>query len=689
MSSFRPAQLINARHIVMAAVAAVMLSVMLPATLIGQNPSTKSPVNTAPASSPKTRSTAIPTKLPDKGSTPQKSAADKSTAKRPLPHIGPQIPKANRNNRAQVFLEKADLMYQTETDSFIIVSRNVEFSHGPTLMYCDSAHFYPGSESLDAFGNVRIRQGDTLFIYADELNYSGSRHIAYLYGSENQDVRMINRDVTLTTPTFIYDLASEYGYYNEGGELTDRQNRLTSREGEYIPGTKDASFFSRVVLTSRNPGDTIYTDTLYYNTATHLAQLESPSTIINKQAVIYTNYGTYDTNTSQANLYNRSKIVASTGATLEGDTLFYDRKLGFGEAFGNMEIVDTAHQMILTGEYGYYNELLDSAFATGKALAREYSQGDTLYLHGKYLYSYCVYDTTHIPEDTISGTPASWSVDTTHVMVAHPRVRFFRSDLQGICDSMSFEQRDTMIYMHHHPVVWNGERQISGNIIKVHLNDSTVEQAWLPDFGLTAEHIEENFFNQLSGKEMIAYFRDGDLYQVDINGNVEAIMLPEENDSTYNKIVNVESSFMTAWFEGNDILKAKMWPETSGTVTPLYLAKKSLFYLPKFKWYTDMRPLTPEDVMHVPPAMEELMNDIPQSRIIPRRRVNDLGEIYTEDTPAPDSGDDSQSNNSDSTEAGPTDSAITGTADTDAEDTDSSEAADGVTSPDSQSGDNE
>lgn len=633
MSRLRLGRLCRARHIVMAALIAAILSVALPPAIIGQNPSTKSPVTTAPAAAPKPKSTAIPTKLPDKGTAPAKSAADKSTAKRPIPRIEPQIPRANRNNRAHVFLEKADLMYQTESDTFVIVKGNVEFSHGPTLMYCDSAHFYPGSESLDAFGNVRIRQGDTLFIYADELNYSGSRHIAYLYGDEQQDVRMINRDVTLTTPTFIYDLASEYGYYNEGGQLTDRQNRLTSREGEYIPGTKEASFFTNVVLTSRTPGDTIYTDTLFYNTATHIAELESPSTIINKQAVIYTNYGTYDTNSSQANLYNRSKIIASTGATLEGDTLFYDRNIGYGEAFGNMEIVDTANHMILTGDYGYYNEVLDSAFATGRALAREYSQGDTLYLHSKYLYSYCVFDTTRIPEDTLAGTPASMIVDTTHVMVAHPRVRFFRSDLQGICDSMSFEQRDTMIYMHHHPVVWNGERQISGNIIKVHLNDSTVEQAWLPDYGLTAEHIEENFFNQLSGKEMIAYFRDGDLYQVDINGNVEAIMLPEENDSTFNKIVNVESSFMTAWFEGQNILKAKMWPETSGTVTPLYLAKKSLFYLPKFRWYTDMRPETPESVMDVPEAMEQLMADIPQSRIIPRRRINNIGEIYTEDHP--------------------------------------------------------
>lgn len=555
---------------------------------------------------------ALPLVLPA-SSTKQKTLTPASGHTR----IEPQVPKADRNDSKRVFLEQANVMKQMERDSFVIVTGNVKFSHGAMLMFCDSAHFYDATQSLDAFGNIRMEQGDTLFIYGDELTFNGIEQKAYLYGDASTPVKMINRDVTLTTPTFIYDLKSEYGYYYEGGDLTDKGNHLTSIEGEYIPKTKEANFYGNVHLTSLSKSDTLYimSDTLFYNTETHIAEIVSPSTIVNAQATITTDNGTYDTNTSVANLYNRSKVVASTGTTLEGDTLFYDRNLGFGEAYGNMEIVDTAHSVILNGDYGYYNELTDSAFATGRALAREYSQGDTLYMHGRYLYSFTVTDTTNIEADTIAGIEAYSIIDTTHVMVAHPRVRFYRTDMQGICDSMRFEERDSMLYMHHHPVVWNGERQIFGNIIQVHLNDSTVDRATLPDFAFTAERVEGNFFDQLSGKEMIAYFRDGELYRLDVNGNVQAIMLPMENDSTYNKVVNVESSFMTADFEGREILKMKMWPATNGTVTPLYLAKKSLFFLPAFKWYTDMRPLSPQDVFVIPPQMDELMSDIPESTL--------------------------------------------------------------------------
>ncbi len=572
---------------------------------------------------------AMPLVLPA-SSTPQQPAAPAARQ----PKIEPQIPKANRNNSKRVFLERADVMKQMETDSFVIVTGNVEFSHGAMLMFCDSAHFYDESESLDAFGNIRMEQGDTLFIYGDELTFNGIEQKAYLYGTDNSPVKMINRDVTLLTPTFIYDLRNEYGYYYEGGTLTDKGNKLTSIEGEYIPKTKEANFYDNVNLTSLSKSDTllILTDTLFYNTETHIAELVSPSTIINAQATITTDNGTYDTNSSIANLYNRSKVVASTGTTLEGDTLFYDRNVGYGEAFGNMEIVDTAHSVILTGDYGYYNELTDSAFATGRALAKEYSQGDTLYMHARYLYSFTVTDTTKFEADTIAGTEAYSIVDTTHVMVAHPRVRFYRNDMQGLCDSLRFEERDSTLFMHHHPVVWNGERQIFGNIIQVHLNDSTVDKATLPDFAFSAERVEGNFFNQLSGKEMIAYFRDGEMYQLDVNGNVQAIMLPMENDSTYNKIVNVESSFMTADFEGQEILKMKMWPATSGTVTPLYLARKSLFFLPAFKWYTDMRPVSPSDVFVIPEQMEELMSDIPQSSVkLPAAVLERIARYTAED----------------------------------------------------------
>ena len=525
------------------------------------------------------------------------------------PEIRPTVPTADRSAGNRVFLEHANLLRKAETDSFMVLVGDVMFTKGPMIMRCDSAHYFAETESMDAFGNVSMEQGDTLFVYADELNFDGITEIATLYADPGKKVQLINRDVMLETDVFVYDLGIDLGYYEVGGTLTDPSNTLTSLKGEYVPSTKEANFYVDVHLNSRNSTDTlnIFSDTLYYNTNTHIAELLSPSTVINARGTIYTSYGIYDTDSNRSTLYNRSTIVTNGGQTLTGDTIFYDRGTGIGEAFGKVEAADSAHKAAIFGDYGYYNEFADSTFVTGHAEMRHYGDPDTLYLHARYMQSFRHIDSTLIAADTVAGTPEWTRFDTTHIAVAYPRVRFYRRDMQGICDSMRFTEADTMLRMFVSPIVWSEDRQIFGNIIELHLNDSTIDTATLPDQGFTAQHIEGDHYNQLSGKKMIATFEDGQMRRLDIDGNVEIIMYPEEADSTINKMVNAQSSFLLAMFKGQTTELIKMWPETTGAATPLFLATKSNLFLPKFKWFEGMRPTDRFDIFTIPQAMEELM----------------------------------------------------------------------------------
>ncbi len=516
-----------------------------------------------------------------------------------------------------VVLDRADILHKQQSDSFLIVSGNVRFIKGPMIMDCDSAHFFPETESFDAFGNIRMQQGDTLFIYADELNYNAPERIANLYADLGKKVRMINRDVTLETDIFTYDLGIEVGYYNTGGVLYDSQNRLISLEGEYMPQSKDANFYTDVKLYSLGKSDTftIYSDSLFYNTVTHISILQSPSEIINKRGTIYTSDGLYDTALDTAALYSRSLVHSPEGRTLTADTIYYDRKIGIGECFGYMIMTDSARQASLQADYGFFNQATDSAYATGKLLVKEYSKGDTLYLHGRQINAYRVFDTITIPAipaDTVAGTPEiaeSQRVDTNNVADIWPRVRFYRSDLQGICDSMRVTGADTTMRMYVNPVVWSEHRQIFGNVIELHMNDSTIDEARLPDYGFTSQRVAENYYDQIAGKSMTARFDGGELKTLDINGNVELILYPEEADSTFNKMVNAESSYLTATFKGRTTEYIRMWPETSGKATPLFLLRKSMLFLPKFRLFEGVRPVSPSDVMTVPEAMDRLMQE--------------------------------------------------------------------------------
>ena len=545
------------------------------------------------------------------------AAERKIKPRAPHVRIAPTVPAANRYQEGKVFLEHADLLHYEKIpvaedaeeipEQYQVLNGNVVMRKGDMFMYCDSAYFYEESNSFDAFGNVRMEQGDTLFVYADELNYDGASELAILYADFGKKVRLINKDVKLETDVFNYDMLNEVGYYTNGGVLTDKQNKLTSVAGEYHPNTKDAYFNYNVHLRSLQNADTlhIYTDSLDYNTATHIAKIVSKSEIVNSDGVIYSTSGIYNTDTGVGDLYKRSLVVTKRGSTLTGDTLFYDRTKGFGEAFGGVIVTDSVRQVSLHGEYGFYDEIADSAFVTIRALAKEYSRGDTLYLHG----------------DTIN---AYTEPDSTKVTNAFHRVRFYRSDMQGICDSLSMTDRDSIMYMYRHPVVWSDERQIFGNVIYLHLNDSTIDWVRLPQFGFTAEHIAEDCYNQLSGTDLTAWFNDSTLRRLYVEGNVQLIMFPMENDSTYNKYVQTESSYMDSYYDHNTVDSIHFWPETTTKVVPLYLARKNSYFLPKFAWYEDLRPWSPEDVFNVPQAMIDLINSAdPVSSTVAERKTKE------------------------------------------------------------------
>ena len=500
--------------------------------------------------------------------------------------IKPQVPGADRFQKNKVFLEYADELIADEkaTPNFQVLKGNVKFRKEGMFMYCDSAYFYEKNNSFDAFGNVKMEQGDTLFVYADFLYYNGDDEYAKL----RNNVRLENKEVTLFTDSLDYDMIENLGYYFEGGKIVDEKNELTSVYGQYEPDTKEAQFLYDVELS--NNKYVMQTDTLHYNTNTKIAKIVGFTTIVSDSNIIYTSKGWYNTAKEIATLYNRSILVGKNNERLTGDTIFYDRNIGYGEAFGRMELTDSVHCTIIDGDYGYHNEKKNYSYATRRARVREFSQKDTLYLHADTIKTYV-------------------DVDTMRIMVAYPKVRFFRSDIQGLCDSMSMEERDSVLKMFKHPIIWTGARQIFGNEIYVHLNDSTVDYAELPNTAFVAEHIGEIYYNQLAGKKMTAYFNNGELRQLDVDGNARVLMLPMENDSTYNKYVTAEGSYLKMLLKPKqEIDRISMWPQPVAKAVPLYKAKQRDLYLDGFQWFGSIRPQNADDIFVIPKEMELLLN---------------------------------------------------------------------------------
>lgn len=456
-----------------------------------------------------------------------------------------------------------------------ILIGSVKLRHDSMYMYCDSALIFENTNSVEAFDNVRMEQGDTLFIYGDYLYYDGITQLAELRGN----VRMINRNTTLTTDSLNYDRLYNLGYYFEGGTLTDEENVLTSIWGEYSPATKLSVFNHDVKLV--NPQFVLTSDTLKYSTESKIATILGPSDIVSDKNHIYSERGIYNTTTEQAELLDRS-VLTNEGKKLTGDSIFYDRVLGYGEAFDNVQMNDTVNRNMLTGDYCFYNEMTGSALATRRAVAIDYSQGDSLFVHG----------------DTLKLLTYHMNTDSVYrEMRIYHKVRAYRTDIQAVCDSLVYNSKDSCMTMYTDPILWHGPQQLLGEEIKVYMNDSTINWAHIINQALTVEQKDTVHYNQVAGKEMKAFFTDGDMRQVDVNGNVLVIFYPEEeSDSTMIGLNYTEGGFLRMLLKERRMEKTAFLGKANGTLYPMDQIPDDKYKLPSFVWFDYIRPRNKDDI---------------------------------------------------------------------------------------------
>lgn len=496
------------------------------------------------------------------------------------------------------------------TDIDVLID-SVQFLHDGAYLYCDSAHFNRLNNTFEAYSNVRMEQGDTLFLYGDYMHYDGNLKLAKV----REEVKLDHRSGTLFTDSLNYDRVKNIGYYFNGGMLVDSLNELTSIWGQYEPNKSLATFAEEVVL--NNPNFKLFSDTLLYSTDTRVADIISPTKIESDSGTIYSSRGWYNTVSEKSLLLDQSTVVNKLGdRLLKGDSILYHKLDNNVEVFGNMFLQDTTKKVILTGHYGFYDSNREYAFATDSARSIEYSQGDSLYLHADTLeliklppvevlkVNYRT-DTLRFHDEEedvlvdslVAHADTIKEVQSFHQIKAYHGVRFFRSDMQGMCDSLQFNSSDSILYMYKEPVLWSENRQLTGDTIHMYMNDSTIDRMYIIGSAFSIEYKDSLHFNQLKSRKLNFYFKNGELDRVFAEGNVETVVYPEERDGTLNEVHNwLQCSYLEIWLKGGKFSSLKGWPSPVGKATPFHLLSSEQYRLEGFYWYDYMRPLDKDDV---------------------------------------------------------------------------------------------
>jgi len=450
------------------------------------------------------------------------------------------------------------------------LSGNVRFQHEDMLMSCDSAHYYPETNTLDAFSKVHIWREDTLQLFGNFLRYTGDNRVAAIRG----DVKLIDKETTLTTEFIDYDLNNDLGYYRDGGNIINGNNNLSSVFGYYYAKEKMFFFKDSVVVT--NPDYVMRSDTLKYNTYSEIAYFVGPTQIISDENIIYCENGWYDTRLNISR-FSRNASLTTAERKLSGDSLYYERETGFGMAVNNVELNDTVQHMILRGNHALYNEKTGYAMLTDKALMIRIDKKDSLFVHA---------DTLLAIEDTIPDF---------RIIKAYYHVKIFRHDMQGKCDSLVYADSDSAFRFFGEPVLWSEENQLTAEYITVFTSERKLSKIIMDNTAFIVSMEDTGKFNQVKGRDMYGYFENNELVRIDVNGNGETLYYARDRDDLIgaNKAAG---SNMVIFLKDRKFDRILFVTQPDAKFYPLEKLPENEKYFQNFKWYGAFRPLKKEDI---------------------------------------------------------------------------------------------
>jgi lipopolysaccharide export system protein LptA len=454
---------------------------------------------------------------------------------------------------------------------------NAAFRDSSTTMYCDSAYFYK-NEDIDAFGNIRIfpNRSNTQ-LTGKSLHYNKAERTA----SISRDVILVDNNSILKTDIIYYNVATGIANYPNKGTITKENSIIVSNKGAFNSNINTFYLKEKVVVT--NPSYIIHTDTMNYITTTKEVEFLGPTIITSKEDSIYCESGWYDTKTDISE-FRKNAWLKGSGKIIHGDTLYYEKKTGYGRGYGHVEVWDTTQDVLIRGNYATIDRPKQIAVVTKKALMIWVDKNDSLYLHA---------DT--IRTGIFTEYKDSLTLDTFKFVKAYHHVKFFKPNFQGLCDSMFYSLKDSTLQLIGKPVLWSEGYQLTADYAKLFTKNQKMEHLEMNGLSFIINLVDSGHFDQIKGKNMVGYFVKNEIVKMIVKGNGQSIYFPLDKGGIQG-VNKTESSSIILYFRERKFNKITYINSVSGTLTPLDQYPKEEMQLKDFQWHIEKRPGKWQDV---------------------------------------------------------------------------------------------
>jgi lipopolysaccharide export system protein LptA len=208
-------------------------------------------------------------------------------------------------------------------------------------------------------------------------------------------------------------------------------------------------------------------------------------------------------------------------------------------------------------------------------------------------------------QDSLAGAPvaidtlATAPPDSTGIgfLDAKGDVRAYRQDIQIRCDSLRFNDLDSIARLYINPIVWNdGRRQYTSDSLFALVKSNNVDRVSLQGNAFIITQEDSLLFDQIKATEVMAYFDStAALRRFDALGMATALFFLKEKEKigTVNK---VETKMISAWFKDGDIDRIFYFDAPKNDVYPLPQLKSPDRSLRGFEWQPGRRPKSRKDI---------------------------------------------------------------------------------------------
>lgn len=396
---------------------------------------------------------------------------------------------------------------------------HVQIEHQGSILYADEVILYNDQSLVKAIGNAKLQNADGSVITAHEMEYNGVTQ----KGVAKKDVVLTDPKQTIKTDILYYDRLANQAYFNTGGTISDAQNVMYTKSATYFLNTKMIDFVGNVKIDS--PDYIIEGPNIKQNQNTKVAEFFGPTTITNRanpKNRIYTERGTYKMETKEAFLNKNSKIFYND-KILTGDDMYFNNITGFGKATGNVTLDDPIERRYIKGGYGEIFQKKDSAMMTKGPYAVKIMEKDSVYFAAEKILSYQRPDSADITKKK-------------SFLRAFKKARVFKSNAQGRADSIAFNETDGIMHMYTDPILWSGEKQVTGDKVEAYFNTQSENIDSLKVIGnafaiskVDSLNLKDEF-NQVKGKFMTVYYQNNEIKEARVVGNAQSIVFVDDVD---------------------------------------------------------------------------------------------------------------------------------------------------------------